>query len=212
MDFSKEMKELAKIEQENGLSATPTTKSDEKSVQDSLSAAKGNIISNNSGYKNAVNALAQEQLANELKAEAIKTLSDKQKNELNAYILKQEKRIQKQVADSEIMAKKVESAKKRYGYLYYVEAKTTDEYGREQVLKDDNGQPIFVMDMKSFTPNRTVNRFREIANIYKNLNEDTRRIIKASIKTLVLLGAIAIAGVLIWQGLEWLISKGVFVN
>lgn len=211
MDFSKELQQLAKIEQENELKPLSQT-NDEKSVQDSLSAAKGNIINNNSGYKSAVNALAQEQLANELKAEAIKTLSDKQKNELNAYILKQEKRIQKQVADSEIMAKKVESAKKRYGYLYYIEAKTIDEAGRETILKDENGQPIFVMDMKAFTPNRTVNRFREIANIYKNLNEDTRRIIKATIKTLLWVGVIAIAGVLIWQAFEWLIAKGVFIN
>lgn len=117
------------------------------------------------------------EIQNEYKQYELKKLKEKLD-----YKTKLEKTISKQEVKAEVAQKKYDIALKRYGYLYKPTVKQImDENGNP--LLDENGNPITtIVPSKDFTPNKFINRTKELANYYANLSDTAKKVIWTTVK------------------------------
>ena len=151
-------------------------------------------LAKSENFAKATKKVVEESAEAELKADALKILDQKQKNELAEYTLecekqkleyrkKMEKGLIKEQVKSDISKKKIETLKNRYGYLY------------EQ---DENGQP------KNFVANKFVNKYKEFCNWYKGTGDGFKKVVGTTLKILIW-GAIAFLVITFgFKGLKWL--------
>lgn len=151
-------------------------------------------LANNEKFQQATQKVVEESAEAELKADALKILDQKQKNELAEYTLhcekqkleyrkKMEKGLIKEQIKSDVAKKKIETLKTRYGYLY------------EQ---DANGQP------KDFVANKFVNGYKEFCNWYKGTGDGFKKFVGTTLKIL-MWGTIAFLVITFgYKAIEWL--------
>lgn len=136
----------------------------------------------------------------ELDKQANKTLDTEIQNEYKQYELKKlkekldyktklEKNIAKQEVKAEVAQKKYDIALKRYGYLYKPTVKQIVGDDGNPIL-DENGKPLTtVVPSKDFTPNKFINKTKELANYYDNLSDTAKKVIWSTIKFIVFASA-----------------------
>ena len=116
-------------------------------------------------------------------------LLGKKKEEL-AYKAKKEKGIVKQKVKANVKKEKRDIAMIRYGHLYE---------------KDENGE------YKDFTVSTFINRYKEFANWYQSLTENTRKVINSSIKFIFRTGLTVGLVYLAYRALQILAKSGVLI-
>lgn len=131
-------------------------------------------ISASEDFKNLTKEVTARSIKAQLSEDMLAIISNEQKNELAKYMLsiqkkqldyrrKKENKLIYEEVKADIYNKKVESLKKRYGYLY---------------KKDENG---YIID---FVPSKIHNRIQEITNWWKGTSENFKKIIKGVCKIL----------------------------
>ena len=146
----------------------------------------------------------------DLDKDANEVLSDELKNELDQYEIKKrkqaldykqklEKNVVKEEVKAEIASKRYETALKRYGYLYKpVYKDALDESGNP--LLDEEGNKIKILvPNKDFTPNKFINRSKELANWYDNLSDTIKKAIWTTVKMSLFVG---LGSLVIWLIIE----------
>ena len=169
-------------------------------------------ISNSEDFINSSKQLTAMQLAEKKRTEAIALLSDKQKNDLNEYVLqkekerlncksKAEKNLIKEEVKADVALKKRETAEIQYGYLYQTET----------IKVIENGEEVQKLVYKDFSANKFINKTKEFERWYKNLTDSTRRIIWKFFKFLLAIGGMCAVGGLIYWAVTWLLNSGLAV-
>lgn len=140
--------------------------------------------------------IEDQELRNELQAYAVK----KKKEELD-YRAKKEKDIVRQEVKAQVFEKKYEIARKRYGYLYTSKTeKRTDADGNEYMVE---------VPPKDFTPNKVINKLKEITHYYNNLSKTAQHAIWITVKLVLVVGAVALVGWLGWELIKFISSNGI---
>ena len=125
------------------------------------------------------------ELANEYKRYEL----NKRKEALD-YKTKLEKNITKEQVKAEVANKKYDVALARYGYLYKPQVKQILDENGEPIL-DENGKPMTkVIPAKDFTPNKFINKTKELVNFYDNLSSQVKKAIWVSLKLVLVAGGI----------------------
>lgn len=153
-----------------------------------------------------VNEIQDKELQNEYQAYLLK----KKKEELD-YRVKREKDIIKQDVKAQVFNKKYSIAKQRYGYLYNPTWQDKlDENGKP--MKNENGEPIReLVPSKDFTSNGFLNKMREFEHYYENLSVTARKAIWTALKTVLIIGAIALGGFLLWKLVAFIANSGITI-
>ena len=148
----------------------------------------------------------------ELHSEEVKILDKELQNELDTYILKKkkeeldyrakkEKDIVRQDVKAQVFEKKYEIARKRYGYLY----KSTWE---DRIDEDGNITKVEVPS-KDFTPNKLINKLKEIAHYYNNLSATAQKMIWTTLKLVLVIGGVALVGWGLVEAVKFISSNGI---
>lgn len=123
----------------------------------------------------------------------------KQKNELERYKLRIQKRVLREKEKADVYAIKLKNAQARWGYLYQTETVET---------VDENGNKIEEVRYKSFTTSKFINRYKEFVNWYKNLTAETQKVIWATVKFVIKTGILVAIGFAIYGVVKWLLDSG----
>ena len=139
-------------------------------------------------------AVSMRKKANEIQNEELQRdweeyLLQKKKEEQD-YRTKLEKDLLKKEIQAEINEKKRLIAERRYGYLY-------DQ-------KELNGKIVY----KDFTQSKTINRFKELNNWYKNLSENMQKAISTTVKFIIKAGVSISILYIIYQVLKFVNNLG----
>lgn len=206
--------EKEKIKQE-ALAVVETPKPPVESGLDVVKQQKAqdlSAIAKNKAFQEKSLGINMRGVGAELRSEEVRIEDKELQNELNAYILKKkkeeldyrakkEKDIVRQEVKAEVFKKKYEIAKQRYGYLY--QSKWEDKL-------DEDGNTIKVeVPSKDFTPNKVINKLKEIAHYYNNLSKTAQKMIWTTIKLVFVLGGVALGGWLLWEGIKFISSMGI---
>ncbi len=149
-------------------------------------------ISSNEEFLKVSKEISNRQVYAKLKEEAIKTLSDEQKNELAEYTLKLEKdklkyrqKHEKKIILEDIKAdlqnQRIEALKKRYFYMY------------------ESNEP--------FIPSKFHNIIKEVVNKWESTSVNTKKIVRGVIRILVYGGLAVLVGAVGWRVVTWIISN-----
>lgn len=152
------------------------------------------------------NEIQDKELQNEYQAYLLK----KKKEELD-YRVRREKDIIKQDVKAQVFQKKYSIAKQRYGYLYNPTWQDKlDENGKP--MKNENGEPIReLVPSKDFTSNSFLNKMREFEHYYENLSVTARKAIWTALKTVLIIGGIALGGFLLWKLVAFIANSGITI-
>lgn len=169
----------------------------ESAISQDYTSAMGEL-QKTSDYKETIQKVVEEGAKTKLESDMLSILNEKQKNELAKYALdckkeqleyrkKKEKKLIKEQVNADIIEKKIEIQKKKYGYLY-----KTD--------KDGN--------LIDFVPNGFVNKFRAICYWYANLGNGIKKVLWTTIKIGLIIGSVF----LVIKGMGWLANSGILDN
>lgn len=149
------------------------------------------------------NATLQHELENEYKQYELKKLK-----ETLDYKTKKEKHIVKEKVKAEVAKQKYDIALARYGYLYKPQVKQLCDDNGEPVL-DKDGNPITItVPSKDFTPNKFINKTKELVNFYDNLSDEIKKAIWVTLKITLVLGLIVGIGFGLKALIGWLAQSG----
>ena len=177
-------------------------------------------IAENEDFKKVALSNDLRSVGAKLQAEENQTWNDELENDYKRYELskkkealdyktKLEKNIVKEEVKAEVANKKYSVALARYGYLYKSQTKPVLDKNGDPVL-DENGKPVTTtIPAKDFTPNKFINKTKELVAFYDNLSDEIKKVIWVSFK-LVLVG-LGIVG-LYFGGkalVNWLESVGI---
>ena len=146
----------------------------------------------------------QHELENEYKQYELK----KYKETLD-YKTKKEKHIVKEKVKAEVAKQKYDIALARYGYLYKPQLKQICDDNGNPVLDKDGNPVTTVIPAKDFTPNKFINKTKELVNFYANLSDEIKKAICVTLKLVLIIGGIAIVGVGLKMLVDWLVGAGV---
>lgn len=146
----------------------------------------------------------QHELENEYKQYELK----KYKETLD-YKTKKEKHIVKEKVKAEVAKQKYDIALARYGYLYKPQLKQICDDNGNPVLDKDGNPVTTVIPAKDFTPNKFINKTKELVNFYANLSDEIKKAIWVTCKLFLVVGVIAAIGVALKALVDWLVSAGV---
>lgn len=146
----------------------------------------------------------QHELENEYKQYELK----KYKETLD-YKTKKEKHIVKEKVKAEVAKQKYDIALARYGYLYKPQLKQICDENGNPVLDKDGNPVTTVIPAKDFTPNKFINKTKELVNFYANLSDEIKKAIWVTCKLFLVVGVIAAIGVALKALVDWLVSAGV---
>lgn len=146
----------------------------------------------------------QHELENEYKQYELK----KYKETLD-YKTKKEKHIVKEKVKAEVAKQKYDIALARYGYLYKPQLKQICDDNGNPVLDKDGNPVTTVIPAKDFTPNKFINKTKELVNFYANLSDEIKKAIWVTLKLILIVGGIAVVGVALKMLVDWLVSAGV---
>ena len=203
MGIEQEMEEraLQLVEEEknnNNQVATPKT----NSIVDEARQPVMQQIANSEEFKRETQKLYHKEVEVDFAEKTIQLADRELNNQYEQYALskkkelldlrvKYEKGLIKEQVKAQVQQQKIDIALKRYGYL----TPLYDE--NNEVVKDKDGN--VVVDMSKFTPNKPSNRFKELEFNYRNMSQTARKIIWTTIKTVVIIGLIALCGWLIYK-------------
>lgn len=210
--------EKEKIKQEALAVIEPVKESPKPPVESGLDVVKLQkaqdleAIARNKAFQEQSLGINMRGVGAELRSEEVRIENKELQNELEAYILKkkkeeldyrakQEKDIVRQEVKAEVFKKKYEIAKQRYGYLY----KST----WEEKLDEDGNTIKVEVPSKDFTPNKTINKFKEIAHYYNNLSKTAQKVIWTTVKLVLVLGGVALGGWLLFEVIKYISSSGI---
>lgn len=202
------MEDIKKIAEEMALQISNSKALQERNIVKESEQQCLTDISQSEDFKKATTGLYEQKAKTQLTAEAIKIKSQELQNEYDTYALdkkkqlldeqvKADKLLLKEQMKAEVMQKKIEIALKRYGYL----TPLLNENG--EIMRDDDGN--ILVDMSKFTPNKMSNRFKEFEHNWANMNKSARKIITASVKTILILGAIALGCFVVYKIGAWIL-------
>lgn len=124
------------------------------------------------------------------------------------YKTKKEKHIVKEKVKAEVAKQKYDIALARYGYLYKPQVKQLCDDNGEPVL-DKDGNPITItVPSKDFTPNKFINKTKELVNFYDNLSDEIKKAIWVTLKIALALGLIVGIGFGLKALIGWLAQSG----
>lgn len=199
MEIEQEMEQraLQLIEEEKNNVAPKTD-----SIVDEARQPVMQQIANSEEFKRETQKLYHKEVAVDFAEKTIKLADRELNNQYEQYALskkkelldlrvKYEKGLIKEQVKAQVQQQKIDIALKRYGYL----TPLYDE--NNEVVKDKDGN--VVVDMSKFTPNKPSNRFKELEFNYRNMSQTARKIIWTTIKTVVIVGLIALGGWLIYK-------------
>lgn len=146
----------------------------------------------------------QHELKNEYKQYELKKLK-----ETLDYKTKKEKHIVKEKVKAEVAKQKYDIALARYGYLYKPQLKQICDDNGNPVLDKDGNPVTTVIPAKDFTPNKFINKTKELVNFYANLSDEIKKAIWVTCKFILFVGVVAIVGVGLKMLIDWLVSVGV---
>ena len=131
------------------------------------------------------------------------------KKEALDYKTKLEKNIVKEQVKAEVSQKKYEVALARYGYLYKQQTKPVLDANGDPVV-DENGKPVMqVIPAKDFTPNKFINKTKELVAFYDNLSDQVKKAIGVTFKLFLIAGGLTLLYFGIKAGINWLSTIGV---
>lgn len=202
------MEDIKKIAEEMALQISNSKALQERNIVKESEQQCLTDISQSEDFKKATTGLYEQKAKTQLTAEAIKIKSQELQNEYDTYALdkkkqlldeqvKADKLLLKEQMKAEVMQKKIEIALKRYGYL----TPLLNENG--EIMRDEDGN--ILVDMSKFTPNKMSNRFKEFEHNWANMNKSARKIITASVKTILILGAIALGCFVVYKIGAWIL-------
>lgn len=202
------MEDIKEIAEEMALQISKSKALQERNIVKESEQQCLTDISQSEDFKKATTGLYEQKAKTQLTAEAIKIKSQELQNEYDTYALdkkkqlldeqvKADKLLLKEQMKAEVMQKKIEIALKRYGYL----TPLLNENG--EIMRDDDGN--ILVDMSKFTPNKMSNRFKEFEHNWANMNKSARKIITASVKTILILGAIALGCFVVYKIGAWIL-------
>ena len=178
------------------------------------------VIAENEAFQKVALSNDLRSVGAKLQAEENQTWNDELENEYKRYELskkkealdyktKLEKNIVKDEVKAEVANKKYSVALARYGYLYKSQTKPVLDKNGDPVL-DENGKPVTTtIPAKDFTPNKFINKTKELVAFYDNLSDEIKKVIWVSFK--LLLVGLGIVG-LYFGGkalINWLESVGI---
>ena len=134
-----------------------------------------------------------------LEKAALVVQGQRQKNALERYKLRIQKRVLREKEKADVYAIKLKNAQARWGYLYQTETVET---------VDENGNKIEEVRYKSFTTSKFINRYKEFVNWYKNLTAETQKVIWATVKFVIKTGILVAIGFAIYGVVKWLLDSG----
>lgn len=199
MEIEQEMEQRAlQLVEEEKNNVTPKT----DSIVDEARQPVMQQIANSEEFKRETQKLYHKEVAVDFAEKTIKLADRELNNQYEQYALskkkelldlrvKYEKGLIKEQVKAQVQQQKIDIALKRYGYL----TPLYDE--NNEVVKDKDGN--VVVDMSKFTPNKPSNRFKELEFNYRNMSQTARKIIWTTIKTVVIVGLIALCGWLIYK-------------
>lgn len=196
--------------EENAMTVSNTEETSVQEIVDKQLHADLHEISGREEFKKASNQITERGVSAKLRERALEVLSAEQKNKLAEYTLKKEmeridyvakheKSIEREAIKAQLYQRKYKNAVDRYGYLYSKEIVKT---------LNDKGEEISVVKYKNFTINRVLNRAREFASWYNNLEQTTRKMIFTTVKIGFILGLVAAGITCLVKLIQWLISSG----
>lgn len=199
MEIEQEMEQRAlQLVEEEKNNVTPKT----DSIVDEARQPVMQQIANSEEFKRETQKLYHKEVEVDFAEKTIKLADRELNNQYEQYALskkkelldsrvKYEKGLIKEQVKAQVQQQKIDIALKRYGYL----TPLYDE--NNEVVKDKDGN--VVVDMSKFTPNKPSNRFKELEFNYRNMSQTARKIIWTTIKTVVIVGLIALGGWLIYK-------------
>lgn len=199
MEIEQEMQQRAlQLVEEEKNNVAPKT----DSIVDEARQPVMQQIANSEEFKRETQKLYHKEVAVDFAEKTIKLADRELNNQYEQYALskkkelldsrvKYEKGLIKEQVKAQVQQQKIDIALKRYGYL----TPLYDE--NNEVVKDKDGN--VVVDMSKFTPNKPSNRFKELEFNYRNMSQTARKIIWTTIKTVVIVGLIALGGWLIYK-------------
>lgn len=199
MEIEQEMEQRAlQLVEEEKNNVAPKT----DSIVDEARQPVMQQIANSEEFKRETQKLYHKEVAVDFAEKTIKLADRELNNQYEQYALskkkelldlrvKYEKGLIKEQVKAQVQQQKIDIALKRYGYL----TPLYDE--NNEAVKDKDGN--VVVDMSKFTPNKPSNRFKELEFNYRNMSQTARKIIWTTIKTVVIVGLIALGGWLIYK-------------
>lgn len=177
-------------------------------------------ISNNEDFQKTSLMNDMRAVGAKLQEEENKTWEHELKNEYKQYELKKfkealdyktkkEKHIVKEKVKAEVAKQKYDIALARYGYLYKPQLKQICDDNGNPVLDKDGNPVTTVIPAKDFTPNKFINKTKELVNFYANLSDEIKKAIWVTCKFILFVGVVAIVGVGLKMLIDWLVSVGV---
>lgn len=151
------------------------------------------VIAENEAFQKVALSNDLRSVGAKLQAEENQTWSDELENEYKRYELskkkealdyktKLEKNIVKEEVKAEVANKKYSVAFARYGYLYKSQTKPVLDENGDPIL-DENGKPVTTtVPAKDFTPNKFINKTKELVVFYDNLSDEIKKVIWVSLK------------------------------
>lgn len=202
------MEDIKELAEEMALQISNNKALQERNIVKESEQQRLDDISQSEDFNKATTELYNQKVKTQLTAEAIKIKSQELQNEYDRYALEKKKQLLdeqvkadklllKEQMKAEVMQKKINIALKRYGYL----TPLLNENG--EIMRDDDGN--ILVDMSKFTPNKMSNRFKEFEHNWANMNKSARKIITASVKTILILGAIALGCFVVYKIGAWIL-------
>lgn len=202
------MEDIRELAEEMALQISNNKALQERNIVKESEQQRLDDISQSEDFNKATTELYNQKVKTQLTAEAIKIKSQELQNEYDRYALEKKKQLLdeqvkadklllKEQMKAEVMQKKIDIALKRYGYL----TPLLNENG--EIMRDDDGN--ILVDMSKFTPNKMSNRFKEFEHNWANMNKSARKIITASVKTILILGAIALGCFVVYKIGAWIL-------
>lgn len=202
------MEDIRELAEEMALQISNNKALQERNIVKESEQQRLDDISQSEDFNKATTELYNQKVKTQLTAEAIKIKSQELQNEYDRYALEKKKQLLdeqvkadklllKEQMKAEVMQKKIDIALKRYGYL----TPLLNENG--EIMRDDDGN--ILVDMSKFTPNKMSNRFKEFEHNWANMNKSARKIITASVKTILILGAIALGCFVVYKISAWIL-------
>lgn len=154
-------------------------------------------LTNNEDFLTLTKEVVARSAKAELQKEILDILTEEQRNELSGYLLecekqkleyrkKKERKVIIEDVKSKIVEQKINSLKRRYGYLY---------------KKDANGEPI------EFVASKAVNKYKEYCNWWLGTSDGFKKIVKGVLRFL-MWGAVVFLVVTVgYELIMWLVGN-----
>lgn len=153
-------------------------------------------LKSNEDFVNLTKEVVARSAKAELQKEILDILSEEQRNELAGYLLecekqkleyrkKKERKVIIEDVKSKIAEQKIESLKRRYGYLY---------------KKDANGEPI------EFVASKAVNKYKEYCNWWLGTSDGFKKIVKGVLRFLLWGAVVFLVATVGYELIMWLVD------